>query len=82
MLKNVKLFKALKPKGLFTINPITKSIRFNSSLNESVIKRQIVQRMLDELILYTSFEITEMQDGTKLMMGRIDVIQKENEDND
>lgn len=68
-----------KPKGLFTINPITKSIRFNSALNETVIKRQIVQRMLDEIILYTEFNVTDMSDGTKLMTGRIDVIQKENE---
>lgn len=68
-----------KPKGLFTINPITKSIRYNSKLNDTVIKRQIVQKMLDEVILYTSFEITDMEDGTKLMTGRVDVIQKENE---
>lgn len=66
------MFKKSKKKieqPLVRIFPITKSIRYNTSLDKEVIKRQIIQRMFNEILLSTKFTIENMNDGTTLMVG-------------
>lgn len=77
----MKLFKRKIKEPMFSIFPITKSIRFNSGLNPNDIKYQVVQKMLNEIFLNTRFDIEEKPDGTSLMVGRIDII-KMNQENE
>ena len=70
----MKLKKKLKEKNqtMLSIFPITKSIRYNSRLNPEVVKRQIVNKMMDEVLLATNFDLEDQGDGTILMVGRLD----------
>lgn len=73
----MKLFKKKEKVNnaqIVSIFPITKSIRYNSNLQPSVIKRQIALKMLDEIMLYMNFETENKNDGTILMIGRLDVV--------
>lgn len=68
---------------MLSIFPITKSIRYSSRLNPEIIKRQIVNRMLDEILLATNFNLEDQGDGTILMVGRLDTCRvMEDEKND
>lgn len=81
----MKLKKKSKEKNqtMLSIFPITKSIRYNSRLNPEVIKRQIVNKMLDEILLATNFDLQDQGDGTILMVGRLDICRvMEDEKND
>lgn len=73
----MKLFKRKVEKPLFNIFPITKSIRYSSNLDVNDIKHQVVQKMLNEIFLNTRFDIEEKNDGTCLIVGRIDIIKLE-----
>lgn len=77
----MKLFKKKKQEQLFEIFPITKTIQFKTGLDQLVIKRQIVDRMINEILLATNFDIVNKPDGTTLMVGRIDVCRKVVEEN-
>lgn len=70
----MKIKKKKIKQPMLSIFPITRTIKYNSSLNPYVIKKQLVNKMLDEILLATSFDIEEQGDGTTLMIGRLDIV--------
>ena len=71
----MKLKKKNKsPQPMLSIFPITKSIRYSNRLNPEVIKKQIVDKMWNEILLATNFTIEDQGDGTMLMVGRLDTV--------
>lgn len=78
----MKLFKRKIKEPMFSIFPITKSIRFNSGLDINDIKHQVVQKMFNEIFLNTRFDVEEKPDGTTLVVGRIDIIKINQESED
>lgn len=76
MLKNIfnKLFSK-KDYVEGSLIPIVKCIKFSHGMNEDVIRKQVVNRMIPELMNYIVWEIEE-DNGVSKLTGRIDVLHR------
>lgn len=57
--------------------PIVKCIKFKNNLNENIVKKQVINRMIPELERYVVWSIDEDGDVKKIT-GRIDVLHRDN----
>ena len=78
--KFISWFERKKGNNVFTgsLIPIVKTIKYKNTLsNENVIRKQILNRMLPELMSYVVWYEEEQDDIIKLT-GRIDVLKRDN----